>query len=50
VSVPPGRLSAIRWAIIVDIFATWLLTLPVTMALGALWALLLRGLFTLLSL
>jgi PiT family inorganic phosphate transporter len=34
------RLSAIRWAIIVDIFASWLLTLPVTMALGALWALL----------
>jgi inorganic phosphate transporter, PiT family len=34
------RLSAIRWAIIVDIFASWLLTLPVTMVLGALWALL----------
>jgi inorganic phosphate transporter, PiT family len=34
------RLSAIRWAIIVDIFASWLLTLPVTIALGALWALL----------
>jgi PiT family inorganic phosphate transporter len=34
------RLSAIRWAVIVDIFASWLLTLPVTMALGALWALL----------
>ncbi|MDQ3830625.1 MAG: inorganic phosphate transporter [Candidatus Tectomicrobia bacterium] len=34
------RLSAIRWAVIVDIFASWLLTLPVTIALGALWALL----------
>lgn len=34
------RMSAIRWAIIVDIFASWLLTLPVTIALGALWALL----------
>jgi PiT family inorganic phosphate transporter len=39
------RLSAIRWAITADIFASWLLTLPVTMALGTLWALLLRGLF-----
>lgn len=34
------RLSAVRWGVIVDIFASWLLTLPVTMALGALWALL----------
>jgi inorganic phosphate transporter, PiT family len=39
------RLSAVRWAIMADIFTSWLLTLPVTMALGALWALLLRGLF-----
>jgi inorganic phosphate transporter, PiT family len=39
------RLSAVRWAITADIFASWLLTLPVTMALGALGALLLRGLF-----
>jgi PiT family inorganic phosphate transporter len=39
------RLSAVRWAIIADIFASWVLTLPVTMALGALWTLLLRGLF-----
>jgi inorganic phosphate transporter, PiT family len=38
------RLSAVRWAIIADIFASWVLTLPVTMALGALWTLLLRGL------
>jgi PiT family inorganic phosphate transporter len=43
------RLSAVRWAIIADIFASWLLTLPVTIALGALWALLLRGLFAALS-
>jgi inorganic phosphate transporter, PiT family len=40
------RLSAVRWAIIADIFTSWLLTIPVTMALGALWTLLLRGLFT----
>jgi PiT family inorganic phosphate transporter len=37
------RLSAVRWTVIVDIFASWLLTLPVTMALGALCMLLLRG-------
>jgi PiT family inorganic phosphate transporter len=39
------RLSAVRWSVIADIFTSWLLTLPVTMALGALCALLLRGLF-----
>jgi PiT family inorganic phosphate transporter len=39
------RLSAVRWAVFADIFASWLLTLPVTMVLGALWALLLGGLF-----
>jgi PiT family inorganic phosphate transporter len=39
------RLSAVRWPIMTDIFASWLLTLPVTMALGALWALLLSGIF-----
>jgi inorganic phosphate transporter, PiT family len=44
------RLSAVRWAIMADIFASWLLTLPVTMALGALWTLLLRGLFAALGL
>ncbi len=38
------RLSAVRWAITADIFTSWLLTLPVTMTLGALWMLLLRGL------
>jgi inorganic phosphate transporter, PiT family len=38
------RLSAVRWTITADIFTSWLLTLPVTMALGALWALLLHGL------
>jgi PiT family inorganic phosphate transporter len=43
------RLSAIRWAIIADIFASWLLTLPVTMVLGAGWTLLLRGLFAVLG-
>jgi PiT family inorganic phosphate transporter len=39
------RLSAVQWAVFADIFASWLLTLPVTMTLGALWALLLGGLF-----
>jgi PiT family inorganic phosphate transporter len=39
------RLSAVRWAVMANIFASWLLTLPVTMALGALSTLLLRGLF-----
>ena len=39
-----GLTFADRWAIMADIFASWLLTLPVTMALGAGWALLLRGL------
>jgi PiT family inorganic phosphate transporter len=43
------RLSAVRWTIIVDIFASWLLTLPVTMVLGALCVLLLRGLFALIG-
>jgi inorganic phosphate transporter, PiT family len=43
------RLSAVRWTIIVDIGASWLLTLPVTMALGALWVLLLRGLLALIG-
>jgi PiT family inorganic phosphate transporter len=43
------RLSAVRWTIIGDIFASWLLTLPVTMMLGALGVLLLRGLFALLG-
>ena len=43
------RLSAVRWGVIVDIFASWLLTLPVTMALGALCVLLLRGLLALLG-
>jgi PiT family inorganic phosphate transporter len=38
------RWSAVRGALIGDIFTSWLLTLPVTMALGALCALLLRGL------
>jgi PiT family inorganic phosphate transporter len=38
------RLSAVRWTVIVDIFASWLLTIPVTIALGALCMLLLRGL------
>ena len=43
------RLSAVRWTIIADIFASWLLTLPVTMVLGALCVLLLRGLFALIG-
>jgi PiT family inorganic phosphate transporter len=44
------RLSAVRWTVMANIFASWLLTLPVTMALGALWTLLLRGLFAALGL
>jgi inorganic phosphate transporter, PiT family len=44
------RLSAVRWAVMANIFASWLLTLPVTMALGALSTLLLRGLFAALGL
>jgi PiT family inorganic phosphate transporter len=43
------RLLAVRWTIIVDIFASWLLTLPVTMVLGALCVLLLRGLLALIG-
>jgi PiT family inorganic phosphate transporter len=43
------RLSAVRWPLIGDIVASWLLTLPVTMVLGALGVLLLRGLFALLG-
>jgi inorganic phosphate transporter, PiT family len=43
------RLSAVRWTIIADIFTSWLLTLPVTMALGALWVLLLLGLLALIG-
>jgi PiT family inorganic phosphate transporter len=37
------RPSAVRWALTADIFASWLLTLPVTMGLGALWVGLLGG-------
>jgi inorganic phosphate transporter, PiT family len=55
-AVAAAGLDVVQWqglvkvllAIIIspaDIFASWLLTLPVTMALGALWALLLGGLF-----
>jgi PiT family inorganic phosphate transporter len=44
------RLSAVRWTVMANIFASWLLTLPVTMALGALGTLLLRGLFAALGL
>jgi PiT family inorganic phosphate transporter len=43
------RLSAVRWTLIADIFASWLLTLPVTMVLGALGVLLLRGLLRLIG-
>jgi inorganic phosphate transporter, PiT family len=44
------RLSAVRWAVMANIFVSWLLTLPITMALGALSTLLLRGLFAALGL
>lgn len=39
------RPSAVRWGIIADIFASWLVTLPLTMLLGALWLLLLHAVF-----
>jgi inorganic phosphate transporter, PiT family len=43
------RLSTVRWTVIVNIAASWLMTLPVTMVLGAVWVLLLHGLLTLIS-
>ncbi|HXG11184.1 MAG TPA: inorganic phosphate transporter [Gemmataceae bacterium] len=39
------RLSAVRLGVTFDIFLSWLMTLPVTMLLGALFLLLLRGIF-----
>jgi inorganic phosphate transporter, PiT family len=40
------RLSAIRWGITLEIFLSWLLTVPVTIALGAVFVWLLRGIFS----
>ncbi len=37
------RLSAVRWGITLEIFLSWLLTLPVTITLGALFMWLLRA-------
>jgi PiT family inorganic phosphate transporter len=37
------RLSAVRWGVTFEIFFSWLLTVPVTVGLGALYLLLLRA-------
>ena len=38
------RLSAVRWGVTIQIFTSWLLTVPVTVGLGALYVVILRGL------
>jgi inorganic phosphate transporter, PiT family len=38
------RLSAVRWGVTIQIFTSWLLTVPVTVGLGALYLFLLRAL------
>lgn len=45
----PRRLSAVRWGVTFEIFLSWLLTVPVTIALGALFLGVLRGLVALLT-
>lgn len=37
------RLSAVRWGVTIQIFTSWLLTVPVTVGLGALYLLILRA-------
>lgn len=37
------RLSAVRWGVTIQIFTSWLLTVPVTVGLGALYVVILRG-------
>lgn len=39
------RLSAVRWGVTIQIFTSWLLTVPVTVGLGALYVLILRSVF-----
>jgi PiT family inorganic phosphate transporter len=36
------RLSAVRWGVTLDIFVSWLLTLPMTMVFGAVFLVVLR--------
>lgn len=45
----PRRLSAVRWGVTFEIFLSWLLTVPVTIALGALFLGALRGLLGILG-
>jgi len=40
------RLSAVRWGVTGRIFVSWVLTVPATMLVGAIYALLLEGFFT----
>jgi PiT family inorganic phosphate transporter len=37
------RLSAVRWGVTIQIFTSWLLTVPVTVGLGALYVVILRN-------
>jgi PiT family inorganic phosphate transporter len=37
------RLSAVRWGVTIQIFTSWLLTVPVTVGLGALYLVILRA-------
>jgi inorganic phosphate transporter, PiT family len=39
------RLSAVRWGVTIQIFTSWLLTVPVTVGLGALYVVILRSVF-----
>lgn len=41
------RLSAVRWGVTLGIFTSWLVTVPVTVGLGALYVILLRGVLSL---
>jgi inorganic phosphate transporter, PiT family len=43
------RLSAVRWGVTLQIFTSWLVTVPVTVSLGALYVVILRGLLGLFS-
>lgn len=45
----PRRLSAIRWGVAFEIFLSWLLTVPVTVLLGGLYLIVLRGLLAVLE-
>ncbi|HEX5949280.1 MAG TPA: inorganic phosphate transporter, partial [Actinomycetota bacterium] len=39
------RLSAVRWGVTIQIFTSWLLTVPVTVGLGALYVVILQSVF-----